>query len=111
MPFAPLIALGSLVFTFINCLRDAANRNWSGVTTQLIAWLAGIVAVVLVAQTDYAAAVTFGDRTLDRMNGASLLFIGLSAASLFGVVSEVKRALDHGDSAAKLPLFGKDDTP
>jgi len=111
MPFAPLIALGSLVFCLINWLRDITNRNWSGVTTQLIAWVAGIVAVTLVAQTDYATAVSFGDRTLAQMNGPSLLFIGLSAASLMGVVSDVKRALDTSDSAAKLPLFGKDDTP
>lgn len=108
MPFVPLLALGSLVFTLINWLKALTNRDWPGATTQAIAWVAGIVAVVLVAHTDYAAGVVFGDRALDQLNGASLVFIGLSAASLLGVVNEVKKAVDNHDTAAQPPLFGPD---
>lgn len=105
MPFSPILVLGSLVFTFINFLKSCTNKNWSAATTQGIAWLSGIIAVFLAAQTDWAGGIVFGDRSLAAMNNASLVLVGLMASSLLGVVNEVKKALDNTDSARQPELF------
>lgn len=108
MPFSPLIAMGALVFQTINFLKALTNKNWSGAVTQAVAWVAGVVVVTLVARTDYASGVVFGDRPLDQLNGASRIMLGLMASSLLGVVNEVKKAIDTTDSARQPALF--DDT-
>lgn len=105
MPFVPLAAMGALVFTLINFLKMVTNKQWSPALTQLISWVAGIIVVVGFAQTDWADTVTFGDRALSSLNGSSQLVLGLMAASLFGVVKEVTKAIDGSDSAAKPPLI------
>lgn len=106
MPFVPLAAMGALVFTLINFLKMVTNKQWSPVVTQLISWGAGVLVVVLFAQTDWADTVMFGDRALSSLNGSSQFVLGLMAASIFGVVKEVTAAIDNTDSAAKPHLFG-----
>lgn len=108
MPFVPLAAMGAIVYTLINLLKNARAGLWSPVTTQLIAWFAGVMVVVLFAQTDWADTITFGDSALSSLNGSSQFVIGLMAASLFGVVAEVIKAVDGNDSAAKPPLIPND---
>lgn len=104
MPFVPLAAMGAIVFTLINLLKNLRAGLFSPVLTQLIAWLSGVLVVVLFAQTDWADTLTFGDRALSSLNGSSQFVIGLMAASIFGVVTEVIKAVDGSDSAAKPPL-------
>jgi len=105
MPFVPMVAMGSIVFCLINLLKNLTNKNWNPVVTQLIAWVAGVVVVMLFAQTDWAETLTFGDRSLASLNGSSLFVIGLMASSILGVVNEVKKALDDHDSAVQPPLI------
>lgn len=105
MPFATLTAMGTLVFCVVNFLKSLTSKNWSSAITQLVAWAAGVFVVVLAAKTDYAAGVTFGDRTLDTLNGPSVIFLGLIASSILGTVTEIKKAIDTSDSAAQPPLI------
>lgn len=105
MPFVPLAAMGALVFTLVNLLKNLRAGKWSPVVTQLIAWLAGVVVVVLFAQTDWAATIAFGGQALSDLNGSSQFVIGLMASSIFGVATEVIKAVDNTDSAAKSPLI------
>lgn len=105
MPFTPLVALGTIVFCLINFLKAARVGDWSSVTTQLAAWVAGVVGVVLAAHTDFAHGIAFGDFTLNNVNGPSQVFLGLVASSALGVVTELKKAIDNTDSAAQPPLL------
>lgn len=104
MPFVPLVAMGSLVFTLINFLRFVTNKDGSSAITQLCAWVAGILVVVLVAHTDFASGVAIGDKTLDMIDGFGQVFVGLMASSLFGVVKVAIQAFDGNDSARVPPL-------
>jgi ABC-type glucose/galactose transport system permease subunit len=99
MSITPLVALGTLVFTFVNFLRFLAARNWSAVLTQLIAWAAGIAGVFLLKATDFASGIKIGDLTLDKVGFWSALLVGLLATSLLSTVNEVKKAIDNKDSA------------
>lgn len=105
MSFVPLVAMGSLVFTFINLLKNVANKLWSPVVTQLISWLAGVVVVWLFAKTNWADTISFGGTPLSTLNAMSQFVIGLMAASLFGVVKDITKAIDQNDSAKTPPLL------
>ncbi|MEX5710274.1 hypothetical protein AB1484_18685 [Parafrankia sp. FMc6] len=105
MPFTPLIAVGALVFTFVNFLTYLRSRNWNGVLTQVIAWAAGVGGIMLAAHTQFAAQVTFGGSNLGAMDTATQIFLGLIATSLLTTVNELKKAIDNSDSARKAPLL------
>jgi H+/Cl- antiporter ClcA len=105
MSITPLVALGTLVFTFVNFLRFFSARNWSAVLTQIIAWVAGMAGVFLMRATDFAAGIKIGDKSLDKVGFWSALLLGLLATSLLSTVNEVKKALDNNDSSKVPPLL------
>jgi hypothetical protein len=105
MSLSPLVAVGTLVFTFVNFLTYLRSRNWNGVITQLIAWAAGIAGIFIAAETQFAAQVKFGTRALSGMNPWTKVFLGLIATSILSTVNEIKKAIDNNDSARKAPLL------
>jgi hypothetical protein len=105
MSLTPLVAVGTLVFTVVNFLTYLRSRNWNGVLTQLIAWVAGVVGIVIAAHSQYAAQITFGTQNLSNANGWTQVFLGLIATSLLSTFNELKKAIDNSDSAKKAPLL------
>lgn len=107
MEFSPALAMALLVVSIINFLKYAKAKNWSGAMTQIIVWTAGVVVVLLAAQTDFATSISVGDEyTLATLNFASLILIGLTLASIGSFATEIKKAIDNTDSAKKPPLLG-----
>jgi len=89
-----LAAIGSVVFTFVNFIRFALAGKGSSAVGQVLAWVSGIAAALIVAHTDLAAAFVFGARPLSQLNLVSQGLVGLVAASSISVVNEVKKAID-----------------
>ncbi len=83
MEFAPLAFLGALVYKFVDFLKFVKAKDWNAAGTQLVAWVAGIVAITLFANSDFAAGIDLGGRSLDSLNFVSQVIVGLSATSLF----------------------------
>lgn len=106
--FAPAVALIALVTTTINLLRYARGRDLAGAGTILSAWVAGVAAVMIAAQTDFASGIAVGDRTLEGLNVWSQLFVGLAVASAGSFLTDVKKAIDNTDTAVKPSLFPSD---
>lgn len=106
MEFVPLLALSALVLTVINWLKYLKSGDWNGVYTQLAVWLAGVLAVLLVAETDWAGTLAFGDIVLGDMNVASKVFLGLSIGAVASAGHEALKSFDNTDSAHKADLFG-----
>lgn len=106
MEFVPLLALAALVASLINFLKYVRSGDTNGALTQLSVWVAGVVAVVLVAQTDWADTLIFASIPLSDMNFASLVFFGVSVGSVGSAGHELVKSLDNTDSAAKPDLFG-----
>lgn len=104
MEFVPLLAMGTLVGKLIDFAKYLRDGDYNGAVTQVSVWVAGILVVLLAAQTDFAPTIAFGEASLAQMNLATQVFIGLLAASLFGYAYDVKKAVDHTDSAAVPPL-------
>lgn len=105
MDFIPTLALGLLVYTIINFLRYATNREWHGVGTIASAWVAGVIGVILAAQTDFASGISVGDESLATLNLWSLVFVGLTVASTGSAFSDALGAVDTTRTTAKPPLL------
>lgn len=101
-------SLAALVWKFTSTLKYASAGDFKNVLTQVIPWVAGILAVMLAAQADVAAGmVVFGDQVLGHLDGWSQVLAGLSLGSAASVGYDVKKAVDHTDSAAEPPLTGQ----
>lgn len=104
MEFVPTVAMGALVFTLVNFLRFLTNKDFASAITQFTAWVSGVIVVFLVASTNYADGIDVGGTALSKLNGSSLVFVGLMSSSIFGVVKNVIQAFDNRDSAVMPPL-------
>lgn len=105
MEFVPTVALALLVYQIINFLRAALGRDVNSAVTIAVAWVAGVVAVLLVAQTDFASGIAVGDHTLATLNAASLVFIGLTIASIGSGINDVIGSIDSTRTTAKPHLL------
>ncbi len=107
MEFIPVLALVLLTKKLLDTLKYLSNSDWNGVVTQLIAWVGGVVAVLLVSATDWADTIQVGDLNLGALNTWSLIFVGLTISSTASFVHDVTKAVDNTDSAALPTLLKK----
>jgi len=105
LDFVPLIALALLVVQVVNFLKYAKAKNANGALTIFLAWTAGVAVLLLFAQTDFASGIQVGDATLDTLNLASLIVVGMTLASTGSFAVDIKKAFDTSDSAKVPPLF------
>jgi hypothetical protein len=106
MEFVPLVATLALALKLLDTTKFALAQDWNAVATQVSAWVSGIVAIFLLASTDFASGINVGDAVLSEVNISSLVLIGLSVASSGSVLYDFKKALDHTDSARTPSLIG-----
>ncbi len=105
MEFVPAAAMVALILKIIDFLRYARAGDINGVLTQLSVWFAGVVSLVLVAQTNWADGIEIGDVALSRLGFWSLFFAGLTLASTASVVKDIGyKALDNSNTA-KIPTL------
>lgn len=102
--FIPVLAMAALTLKVIDFVRYLRAADVNGITTQLAAWVAGVVVVLLVAQTDWADGITVGDMNLHTLGFWSLVFYGLSAGSAASFAKDSLKAVDNTNSAA-LPVL------
>lgn len=104
MPFVPLVAALALAWKLVDFVKQLRVRDWNAVVTQAAVWVAGIVVVFLLANTDFASGIKIGDMVLSDLNAASLILVGLSVGASASVGYDLKRSLDNTDSAAQPAL-------
>lgn len=100
MEFIPVVALALLVYTTINFLRAVLGADWNTAITIVTVWIAGVVALLLVAQTDFASGIAVGDQSLATLNLASLVFVGLTISSVASFGNDILGAVDTNRSTA-----------
>lgn len=100
MEFVPALAMAALTLKCIDFLRYLRAADVNGVFTQLAAWIAGVIVVILVAQTDWADGIGVGDMNLASLNIWSLIFYGLAAGSSASVVKDVLKSVDNANTSA-----------
>jgi hypothetical protein len=102
--FVPTLAALALIVKVVDFLRYARARDLNGVLTQLCVWVAGVLVLVLVAHTDWAAAVPIGVTPLSKLGFWSLVFAGMSVGSGASIVKDTQKSLDNNDSQ-RLPTL------
>jgi hypothetical protein len=100
-----VVTLATVVWKLVELVKNLLHLRWDPVVTQVVAWVGGIAVVLLAAQTSVASSVQVWGTSLDSLNGASLVLLGLGVSSFGGAAVEVKKALDNNDSGAQPTLF------
>ena len=100
MEFLPVVAMAALTLKIVDFIRYLRAGDKNGVLTQLAAWIAGVLVVVLVAQTDWANGIAIGDMNLATLGFWSLVFYGLTAGSAASFTKDALKSFDNTNSAA-----------
>ena len=98
VPFDLFLGIGSLVYVLMNFVANLTGKQWSSVEKQLGAWGVSVLAVVAAAHTNFAPGYTVAGVALSKLNGWTLVFLGLQPGSLFGVVYHVAQRFDNTGS-------------
>jgi len=110
MEFVPVVAMGLLIIKLIDFFRYLAayprTRDLNGIVTQLVAWIAGVVVLLLVANTSWAPNIVIGGFALSKLGFWSLVFYGMATASGASLTNDLRKALDNHQSAAVPTLVG-----
>jgi hypothetical protein len=104
MDFVPIVVLTAMVYAFINFLKYLTNKQWTAALTNIVVWIAGYLAVLIFAHSDWASSVTIG-KPLDELSGASLIIAGFVAGSTAISANQARAAFDRSDSSATPPLL------
>lgn len=104
MEFVPALALAALILKFMDFLRYLKAGDMNGVVSQLIVWASGVGALLLVAQTQWAGEISVGDTSLGRLGFWSVVFAGMSLASVASAGKDALKAVDSSNSA-KIPTL------
>ena len=103
-----VIVFSALVWKVIDFLRMLANpkTNKSGITTQLAAWVGGVVVVILGAHAEVSSSLVLpgADTALHSIDFASQILLGLLISSFASTIVDVKQAIDNKDTSSMPPL-------
>jgi hypothetical protein len=97
--------LVGLIYAFTNFLRNLTNLDLPGsrsaVVHQVIAWVAAIGALFLCAQADLAKGlVLVGAIPLGKLDGWSLVLLGLTYGGSAAVLRDLFKSRDAGTTVA-----------
>jgi len=103
-----VVGLAALTLTFVDFLKNlfAGKEGRNAVVTQAAAWLAGLVAVFLYAESQLGDGISIGDTTLDNADTATKVIVGLSVASIASTFVKLTKSIDSSDSNKQPPLTG-----
>lgn len=71
-----------------------------GLTTQLVAWVAGLIGIFVFANTDFAVGFHLGSVAIANAGFWTLLFAGLMLGSAGSVVKDTLKARDSSQTEA-----------
>src|SRR5438128_8970612 len=106
-----IVTLSTLLWKMVQFIKNLTNRLWDPALTQVLAWVFGILLVALAVHASLASTIKIWGTTLDKLNWASLLLLGLSLSSFSSALVEVKKAVDRNDSAVQPSLAPANSPP
>lgn len=107
MEFVPTLAMALLVIAIINLIKFVRAGDVNGIVTTLSVWVAGVLVILLVGETDFADGVDIAGRTLAEYNLWSKVFIGLTISSVAQFANDIRGAIDNTVTTAKPHLVDK----
>jgi hypothetical protein len=104
---AASLVFGAVVLKLLDFFKYVLNGDLNGIVTLLLGWVAGVVAVLLFLQTQWADEITIGSQALDSLDFWSKAVFGFATSSVAGVLYDFKKAVDDSDTAVKPKLLGQ----
>jgi hypothetical protein len=99
--------LAALVTKLTSFVKYVTSGEYREVVTQLVAWGAGVLVVVVAGAAEgIQDLVVIGETTLEQLNLAAEILSGLALGSGASLVYDAKKAIDNTDSAVEPPLGG-----
>jgi hypothetical protein len=101
-----VVGLAALVLTLVDFLKNltSGKAGLNAVVTQLCAWVAGLVAVFLYAESELGDGIAIGTTTLDHADFATKVIVGLAVASIASTFVKLTKSIDNSDSNKQPPL-------
>jgi hypothetical protein len=98
-------SLAALVVKFTSLIKYVSAADVRAAVTQVLTWVAGVVAVAIAAQADVSASLTvFGTQVLGDLDFWSQLLAGIALASAGSLTFDFRKAVDGTDSAKEPDL-------
>jgi EamA domain-containing membrane protein RarD len=94
------LIFGALILKLVDFFKYLKNGDANGIISMVMTWIAGIVAVFLILQTQWADEIKLGAESLDKLNFGSKLVLGLVASAIASYLYDVKKAVDNTDTAS-----------
>ena len=93
------------VVDFIRMLFNFKNQK-SGILTQVSAWIGGIILVIVASNASVTKDLILpgANQTLNTLDFASQILLGLLISSVASASVDIKQAIDCTDTAAKPPM-------
>lgn len=95
------LLIGALIYTLTNLYKAVEAKDWIAVRTQVVAFAIGIAVVFLASLSSVVGTFDLNGVTINDMDWATKLFIGLLASSLFGAFNDLTAALDNTRTSDK----------
>jgi hypothetical protein len=95
-----LATMAAVAKKFVDFVRQLRGKDVSGVLTQLLAWVSGVVVVYLTAHVDFASAIEFANMSLDDMSLFTQTILGVLVGSVGSVVKDGFKAVDNSQTEA-----------
>ncbi len=109
MDFLPLAAMSLLVFKIVDFFRYLRAGDTNGWVTQLVAWAAGVAAVLLYARSGFS--VSIGGFNLGHLNIWAQIVVGLNIGSAGSAWNDARKTFDVHNSAAVPTLLPTSNSP
>lgn len=95
-----LLGAAAVVWKFMDLFKFLEQKDWRAARNQVEVMVLGVIALFVLAQTDFSAFIPIAHNfTLATVNGWSIVWIGISVASVGSVGYDFKKAADNTDTA------------
>jgi hypothetical protein len=114
MQFAPLVVLPLLLLKLLDFVRYAKAGDVNGIVTQALAWVGGVLLMLLLARTGFADQMPMGGYLLSKSGFWDQVYLGLAVGSTGSAIKDYFKARDNSNSAAiptLLPAGPRNTTP
>lgn len=111
MEFIPVVIMSALIAKVIDFGKALSNRDGNAVVTQLSAWVAGVLIVILFARSDFSNGIQYGDVVLKNMNLWTQIIVGMAVSSVASVANDVRQAVDPTVQTRELKLLPNSPRP
>jgi hypothetical protein len=99
------LALLGALWKLVDAVKNVTASNFRALLTQVLAAIVGIGAAFLMSAADIAKTWDVGaGQSLNDMDGASLVILGLIWGLGTGAIVDFKKAFDHSDTAKQPSL-------